>query len=309
MCSSSTTSSGRRRTNVVYGIGANWQESVTDMIAAPVSIFRKLRIDLSLISIGFLALTLPVLGQTAAPTSQTNENKPPAYDVVSIRPHKDNGNYSHWLTPTSNGYAAYNVQVFDLIFAAYELKSPGQLVGLPQWAYEESFDLEAKLDENALPAHQKLSDRERREQAAPMLRSMLADRFDLKVHHETRELAVYELVVGKGGFKLKQSQGPENLGRMMTNRGRIFVRAGPIGARFIAGLSDAVGRIVLDKTGLTSYYDIDLKWTPDGSPTNDPSAPPDLFSAIQEQLGLKLVPSKAPVDVLVVDHVERPTEN
>lgn len=249
------------------------------------------------------------LGQTAAPPKESAALKAPAYDVISIRPHKDNGNYSHWLTPTPNGYATYNVQVFDLIFAAYELMSPSQVIGLPQWGYEDSFDIEAKIDEDALSAYQKLSDRERKEQAAPMLRSMLADRFKLKVHHEARVLPVYELVIAKSGFKLKQAQGPENLYGMYTNRGLIHISRGPIGSRFIVGLSGELGRIVVDRTGLTGYYDIDLKWTPDGSQSSDPNAPPDLFTALEEQLGLKLVPTKAPVDVIVVDHVERPSEN
>ncbi len=258
---------------------------------------------------GLIALAMPVFGQAVAPPAQSTALKIPAYDTVSIRPHKDNGNYSHWLTPTPDGCAAYNIQVFDLIFAAYELKSPSQLVGLPQWGYEDSFDLEAKLDEDAVASYQKLSDLERREQVAPMLRSMLADRFNLKVHHEIRQLPVYALVVAKGGFKLKQSQAPENLGGMLTGRGLISIRGGPIGARFIVGLSDAAGRIVIDKTGLTGNYDIALKWTPYGLQTSDPNAPPDLFTALEEQQGLKLVSTKAPVDVLVVDHVERPTEN
>ncbi len=249
------------------------------------------------------------LGQTATPPVQGTALQAPAFDVVSIRPHKDNGNYSHWWTPTPNGYAAYNVQVFDLVFNAYELKSPGQVVGLPKWGYEDSFDIEAKVDEDTLPAYQKLSDQGQKEQAAPMLRSMLADRFNLKAHHETRELPVYALVVAKGGFKLKQSQAPESLGGMLLDRGSISIRAGPIGTRFIVGLSNAAGRIAVDETGLTGYYDITLKWTPDRTQSSDPNAPPDLFTALEEQLGLKLVSTKAPVDVLVVDHVEWPTEN
>lgn len=204
---------------------------------------------------------------------------------------------------------AYNVRISDLIFNAFDLKSPDQIVGLPNWDSEDSFDIEAKVDEDDLASYQKLSDRERKEQAAPMLRSMLTERFNLKAHHETRILPVYALVVAKGGFKLKQAQGAENLYGMNTNRGLISIRGGPIGARFIVGLSNFVGRIVVDKTGLTGYYDIDLKWTPDESPTSDPNAPPDLFTALEEQLGLKLVSTKAPVDVLVIDHVERPSEN
>jgi uncharacterized protein (TIGR03435 family) len=199
--------------------------------------------------------------------------------------------------------------VRELIAQAYEINSSYQLAGVPSWASEEPFDLEARLDDDAAAAYRKLSDRERREQAAPMLRSMLADRFRLKIHHETRELPVYALVVAKSGFKLKQAQGAENLYGMSTNWGLISIRGGPIGARFIVGLSNFVGRIVVDRTGLTGYYDITLKWTPEGSQTSDTNAPPDLFTALEEQLGLKLVSTKAPVDVIVVDHVEQPTEN
>jgi uncharacterized protein (TIGR03435 family) len=256
-----------------------------------------------------MALAWPAPAQTAAPSAQSAALNAPAYDVVSIRPHKDNGNYSHWGRPTADGYMAYNYYVYDLIFRAYELKCSAQLIGLPQWGYEESFDIEAKLGEAQAAAFQRLSSREQLTQTAPMLRTMLEERFGLRVHHETRFLPVYELVVAKSGFKLKQAEGPENLYNMTTGTGFIRAPRGPIGARFIVGLSDATGRIVVDKTGLTGYYDITLKWTPDGSHTSDPNAPPDLFTALEEQLGLKLVATKAPVDVIVVDHVERPTEN
>jgi uncharacterized protein (TIGR03435 family) len=255
--------------------------------------------------LGF-ASSLP--GQSG-PSATQEVQRAPAYAVVSIRPHKETSNGSSWGSPTANGYEARNYSVRGLIAQAYEINSSYQLVGSPTWASEEPFDLEARLDDDAIAAYRKLSDRERKEQAAPMLRSMLADRFKLKVHHETRELPVYALVQAKSGFKLKQAQGAENLYGMSTNWGLISVRGGPIGARFIVGLSNFVGRIVIDKTGLTGYYDITLKWTPDGSQTSDPNAPPDLFTALEEQLGLKLVPTKAPVEVLVVDHVERPTEN
>jgi len=95
---------------------------------------------------------------------------------------------------------------------------------------------------------------------------------------------------------------------MVTNRGSIRVPRGPIGARFLFGLSNASGRIVVDKTGLTGYYDIDLKWTPDEDLVAGATGA-SLFTALEEQLGLKLVSAKAPVDVLVVDHVERPSAN
>ena len=251
---------------------------------------------------------LPTPTQTAEPGAQNPTAAPPAFDVVSIRPHKDDNNGSHWWTPTPDGYAAYNVEVSDLLFAAYAIKCPGQLVNLPKWGYEEPFDIEARVDEAHFVSYRNLTEIERKDQAAQMLRPILEDRFKLKVHHESRVLPVYSLVVAKGGFKLKQADGPENLYGMMTNRGTITIRGGPIGARFIVGLSQMTDRIVIDDTGLTGYYDIDLKWTPDDDLAAGASGP-SLFTALEEQLGLKLVAKKAPVDVIVVDHVERPLEN
>lgn len=254
-----------------------------------------------------MALPICFLGQAGAPAIEKAAVLP-AYDVVSIRPHKETSNYSSWHAPTANGYSAENASIGQLIFTAYALKSPAQLIGLPRWTYEESYDIKAKMEDNAVPAFQKLSNREQWEQAALMLRPLLANRFKLRVHQETRVLPVYSLVIARGGFKLKPSQEPESLGGMVTDRGLITIRGGPIGVRFVAGLSDAVGRVVVDKTGLTGNYDMTLRWTPDEQRSAD-DAGPSIFTALEEQLGLKLVTDKAPVDVLVVDHVERPSEN
>ena len=254
------------------------------------------------------AFAIPAPTQTTAPAAQNPSAGSPVFEVVSIRLHKDNGNYSHWWTPTPDGYAAYNVEVSDLIFAAYQIKCPGQLVNLPNWAYDEPYDLEARIDEAHLSTYRNLPDLEQRDRAALMLRPVLEDRLKLKVHHETRILPVYSLVIAKSGFKLKQADGEENLYGMLTNRGLISINHGPIGARFIVGLSMMTGRVVIDDTGLTGFYDIALKWTPDEELAN--GAPgSSLFTALEEQLGLKLVSKKAPVDVIVVDHVERPSEN
>jgi uncharacterized protein (TIGR03435 family) len=230
------------------------------------------------------------------------------FEVVSIRLHRVTSDGSRWLNPTADGYETRNVELAQLILEAYGIKCSDQLVGLPPWASEDTFDIEAKVDEDILPAYQELSDRERKERAAPMLRSMLADRFNLKVHHESRILPVYALVVAKGGSKLKQSQAPENLYGMVEGRGYLSTRAGPIGARFVVGLSDKTGRIVIDKTGLTGYYDIELKWSSDEDLAAG-ALGPTLFTALEEQLGLKLVSEKAPVDVVVVDHIDRPSQN
>lgn len=259
-------------------------------------------------SVALIFLAIPVLSQTGPPTPQNEASETPVYDVVSIRPHRQTGDGSRWWNPTGDGYEARNVEVAQLIFEAYGIECADQLVGMPGWGYEETFDIEAKVDEDALPAYQELSDHEQQVRAALMLRSLLADRFKLKAHHETRVLPVYKLVVAKGGFKLKQSQAPENPYGMWTNRGLIAIQGGPIGARFVVGLSQATGRVVVDKTGLTGYYDITLKWTPDEDQAAG-VAGPSIYTALEEQLGLKLVPERAPLDVLVVDQVEKPSEN
>jgi uncharacterized protein (TIGR03435 family) len=146
-----------------------------------------------------------------------------------------------------------------------------------------------------------------------MLQSLLADRFKLKVHHETRPLSVYALVAGKSGPKFKPSTPEEpSVGRFNVN-GRIetmtftTVSMDDLADALTGSYSD---RPIIDKTGLTGNYDIKLEATPQSRITRDPQ-PADLsiFTAVQEQLGLKLEPTKAPVDVLVVDHIEKPSEN
>ena len=243
------------------------------------------------------------LGQASAPAAVQ-----PTYEVVSVRLHKETSNQSHWWAPTADGYTAVSVSIGQLISTAYGLKCSDQLVGLPSWTREDTYDIKAKMAENAVAAFQKLSNREQWEQAALMLRPLLGERFKLAVHHETRELPVYALVIAKSGFKLKPSEAPESPGGMVTNWGLIEIQGGPIGARFIAGLSDAVGRIVIDKTGIMGNYDITLRWTPD-EPSGDDDTGPSIFTALEEQLGLKLVRETSPVDVLVVDHVEKPSDN
>jgi uncharacterized protein (TIGR03435 family) len=274
-----------------------------------VPISSLIRIPLTAV---LLAFAFSAFSQTPASVSgstpATSSFQPAEFDVVSIRPHIDTGNGSHWWRPTPDGYQAYSIWPYQLVFSAYELRYPGQLIGLPQWANEDTYDIDARIDESQIAAFRNLTDREQFALAAPLLRAMLADRFNLKAHHESRVLPVYELVVAKGGFKLKQADEPENLTGMMTNRGLISIHHGPIGARFIVGLANAAGRIVIDKTGLTGWYDIDLKWTTDEDLAAGVSGP-SVFTALEEQLGLKLVSTKAPVDVLVVDHIERPSAN
>jgi uncharacterized protein (TIGR03435 family) len=205
-----------------------------------------------------------------------------------------------------------------------------RISGEPGWT-SDKFDVEAKMDEEAAAAFQKLPQDQQATQRQLMLQSLLADRCKIKVHHETKELRIYELVVAKGGFKLKEAdpnntyangiKGPEGhprAGLMMVQGGTITGQAIPI-SRLAAQLAGLVHSQVVDKTGLAGKYDVTLKWTPDeggrvtmpgaGGTTPPDDSGPSIFTAVQEQLGLKLVSTKGPVDTIVIDHIERPSEN
>jgi uncharacterized protein (TIGR03435 family) len=144
-----------------------------------------------------------------------------------------------------------------------------------------------------------------------MVRALLEDRFGLVAHKETREMPVYELVAAKGGLKgAKSDEGgtTENDGK-----GHIYVQGSDDTVGLLCeSLSRALGRVVVNKTGLQGRYKLDLKWTPDdvqAAGGGGADAPPDVFTAIQEQLGLKLEPAKGQVPVLAIDKVTMPTEN
>jgi bla regulator protein blaR1 len=204
-----------------------------------------------------------------------------------------------------------------------------QIIGGPSWINTERFDINAKgdshdeIDSAADPA--KLSDEQRKtalERERERLRNLLADRFQLAIRREMKEQQVYALVVAKSGRKLQESK--EGIDRMRMGRGMLSGN-GVEPAMLANALSQQLGRPVIDKTGLTGKYDIDLKWTPDTGqsaatpfgpplpgaqlpPPPDPNGP-SIFTALTEQLGLRLESEKAPAEVLVIDRVEKPSEN
>ena len=152
------------------------------------------------------------------------------------------------------------------------------------------------------------------------MQNMLIDRFHLQIHHDVKQLPVYNLNVAKGGFKVKEADPNNPYPEMKMNGARIsgagsmmfgpgqFTGNAVTMASLAGNLSNILGRLVIDKTGLTGKYDLVLKYAPDDAPsTTDPG--PSLFSALEEQLGLHLESAKGPVDTIVVDHLEQPTEN
>jgi uncharacterized protein (TIGR03435 family) len=234
---------------------------------------------------------------------------PQAYEIVSIKPDKS-GSPAETMQRMRDGVRWTNFPVGTWVCSAYDVIMDSQIVGLPGWADSEPYDIEAKVDAETAEAWKKLNYKERWKQEQPMVRAMLADRCELKIHRVTKELPVYDLMIAKGGLKMKESLPDEPSGGTY-NGGRIATRATSV-EDLSNNLSGRVGRIIVDKTGLgEKKFDFDLSWTPDDrrAADNAAGAGPSIFTALEEQLGLKLVPSKGPVEVIVIDHIEKPSPN
>jgi uncharacterized protein (TIGR03435 family) len=238
-------------------------------------------------------------------TKQDAEVKPPAFDFVTVKPGKHMLGTDIQTLYTRDSYSATNISLESLISDAYGLQMYNLVTGLPGWAKSATFDIEAKMDADTAAAYQKLPRKQQKEQHRWMMQSLLTDRFSLKVHHVTRQLPIYALVVAKGGSKLKESKAKESW--MSGRDGQMDFTDASLETVAI-NLSFELDRIVLDETGLKGKYDLTLKWTPDEE-RGAADAGPSIFTAVQEQLGLRLKSTTGPVDTIVVDHIERPSPN
>jgi uncharacterized protein (TIGR03435 family) len=251
-------------------------------------------------------MAVPMIGQAAAGSS------PLLYDVVSVKPDQS-GTNNVSINMGGDQYKATNISLKMLIEYAWDLQTNEQIYGLTGWANSARFDLDAKLDAETLAVLKKLLRDDRRAQERAMMQAVLADRFQLRVHHEMKELPVYELTAAKGGIKLKEADPKEpNAGSTQSSNQKTTVTGVPMSS-VTKYISQRVHRTVIDKTGLMGVYDFVLQWAPDEAAgeaaSTAPSEFPPFIGALQEQLGLKLDSAKGPVDTLVVDHVEQPTEN
>lgn len=210
-----------------------------------------------------------------------------------------------WRTG-AEGFSGFQIKTQMLIMLAYGLHTPEQIVNLPAWAANDAFDIKAKVDEETAADWRKLSDAEIDRRQLPMIQSLLTDRFQLKVHHEIRQLPILKLMVAKGGPKLKVSPADARSGSTMS-KGYIDGDAASM-QTFAFDLSNEIDQQVVDETGLSGTYDFELRWTPDDR-QGEPDAGPSVFTALGEQLGLKLVSGKGAVEVIVIDRIERPSEN
>ncbi|MFZ0819124.1 MAG: TIGR03435 family protein [Candidatus Acidiferrales bacterium] len=259
------------------------------------------------------------------------------YEVASFKPDKSDTGMTR-MQSAPDGFSATNMMLQNLVTSAFGIQNY-QLEGAPSWLTSERFDIDAKMDPAVSEAFQKLSPEDRNLARQHMFQVLLADRCNLKFHRESKELPVYALVIGKNGSKLKEAkpddtypngiQGAGGRGgrgvMSMNGRGGAQTMTGqavPIG-NLARTLASFLGRPVLDKTGLTGMYDYTLQWSPedtraqapsgggDGQPPAAPSEPagPTLLMAVQDQLGLKLESGKGPVEIIVIEHIERPSEN
>ena len=239
---------------------------------------------------------------------------PPVFEAATVKLNKSGSSSSD--SDFDNGrYTATNIALKNLmIHNAYGIPE-SRILGGPKWLVSERFDIEAKADSSVVEQMLTLSRDQRKLQIQAMFQQLLADRFKLSVHWETRELPVYALVAAKNGPKLtaatQPGSGTSSSNGVFTARGMTLAE---IAQSLTQELATDLGRVVIDRTGITGRYDVALKWTPDtagaaDNGTENNSYGPSIFTAIQEQLGLKLESAKGPVQVLVIDHVEMPSGN
>ena len=329
--------------------GADLKERIvrimTGQTARNLSTGRKLL----LAALCAMVVSAPLLAGLAWATQQPEPQQGvdvmqlPKFEVVAIKPHKDEGmNMRIGARFLPDGFTADGWPLDNFLRQAFSLSSD-RILNQPEWAKSARYDIQAKVAPEDAPKLKGMSF----DQRWAMMIPILQDRFALKFHHETREMEVYTLVVAKGGPKLKEAT-PEEMAAsgppppdkpgaaVGPRKGQMMMSMDPQGMRLETHastmallahlLSQQLGSTVVDKTGLTAVYDYTLTFTPDqgagpmgispgshGPPdgaeqSQEPPAPL-IFTALQEQLGLKLVAQKQQVDVVVIDHIEQPSAN
>ncbi len=316
--------------------GAGLKNRISRIMTEPVShnltFVKKLLLSASAALVVTVPLALGLLSarQTqAASRTQESTSVPAAYEVISfksspLRPDNSGTTLARILVKPDR-LTVTNFTLSALIRSAYGVTS-FQILGAPSWISSEKYDIDAKLDESAVSKEGALSIEERNRLNLHRLRALLAGRFKLALHRETRELPVYALLTANDGLKLQASRPDSNpaerIHHIFMDSDRLSAEAVTM-ASFGDMLSERLRRNVVDETGLTGNYDITLHWAPDesqplrdldGKPVSDgklPPAYPDpaFFTALQDQLGLRLESQIAPVEVLVIDHAEQPSEN
>jgi len=249
-----------------------------------------------------------------APTKKMTPDADPSFDVATIKPNPSGGKHLQGLTMNGRNFAVRNGSLNDLINFAYKVQAK-QILGVPSWSDDDRYDIAAVPDVEGEPSP---------DQLRTMLRKLLAERFKLTFHHESRDLSAYVLTAGSNAKKLTPSTSSESLPGMSMQPGAgglMFLMQNATLADFTEFLQWLVlDRPVVDRTGVAGRFDYTVTFTPDDSEfgghapklperTDATESAPNLFEAIQQQLGLKLAAEKTAVDVIVIDHVEKPSAN
>jgi bla regulator protein blaR1 len=320
--------------NCVSGIsGADLKKRIVRIMASDVGLNMGPGKKLLLSAAGMLALALPVVvgwGQVQSAKLMLvhpRDGAKHAFEVATIKPSPESSHVRIAMSPAN--FSATGMSVIDMIKFAYGIKSDEQIVDGPGWLKTEHFDIQGKGSEADIAAYRKLGFEKGMDVPRLLVQSLLEERFQLKVRIETRDLPAYALVVDKRGIKMKEvTPDPFPPPGERPHPGAhlpMFARTGPNEitatawgmpqfAETLSSYPDVGKRPVVDETGLTGHYDFVLSGVAIASPFGDSvmgaqTADVSIFSALSEQLGLKLVPVKAPVEILVIDRVEKPSPN
>lgn len=316
------------------GVSAsNLRKRIEAIVGRDVALDLNAAKRLMLAAAVILAIAAPFaigMSRAARIGTQSGSATPLSFEVISIKPNnsRDRRTYGPRILPGGN-VTATNITLWDLILGAYWI--PNYLVsGAPDWTKSERFDIEAKVAPNVIPSG--ISDRTRNDYVRRMMQTMLAERFKVLVHRETKEMPVYELVIAKNGPKLTKAPDRDCSDSKchMWGPGNPMMQGGFPGTSvdmddLIDVMEKWLDHPAVNKTNIKGMFDIHLQFNPrpnaapggqrDDVPTServanaDAASLPDIFTALQEQLGLKLESRKGQVETMVIDHVERPTTN
>jgi len=272
---------------------------------ATLHISRKLLVLALTIALG-ATLAVTAQGQTApvsqGPATQASTQPPIPFEVISIR--KSKAEFLSGNGFTADGFEVRGTWASMLIALAYGFGDYSRMPGMPRWCFEDKFDIQAKVDEADVDKWNKLDVKTKK----LALQALLASRFHLKAHFETRQGKIYELVIAKGGPKFKAAD-PKDM--LPSGSGANLGKAMTLDSLATSLTGGSVSRPVVNKTGLSGLYNLSYSLVPDDD-SSDPKNPITeqlVLRSIREQLGLDLRPAEGPINSLIIDHVEQPTEN
>ncbi len=287
-------------------------------------------VPLALIPAAHAQQAAPAPALLPAPATPPSADKPTytptlTFDVASVRETERGSQLSIGLVypPHASSFSSSSVSLRILLLMAYG-PTPFQVSGGPDWLNDRYFTVQAKSDPSVDAQLAKLTEDEGRQEKQHMLQALLADRFHLRAHWETKEGSVYALTVAKGGVKMQPTKlpipdagdpnaapaTPSTVVHAHGSRQGIEIDGERFAMRSIAAmLTTQLGVPVIDKTGVPGYFDFALQFSRDDMGTPDPDSYPSIAVAAQEQMGLRVESTKGPVDTLVIDHLDSPSEN